>query len=148
MISTLSASITGTLSLTLSSANGYEVNLEGFGPGPRIQNKQLATSPWVPRAVPISQVLDGQQKYPLSVWVGGSTASQLSTRLADVVAAMEQVTFVFTAVIDGVTWSWNCYGADTMLGSSGEFDWWDLGAFQQVVHLIVPRDPLPVAGVV
>jgi len=146
MISSLTAAITGTVSLTLSSANGYEVNLEGFGPGPRVQQRNLARSPWIPRVVPTSIVLDGDQRFPLSIWVGGSTADELSTRLAALIDALEQYTFVFTAVIDGVTWSWNCYAADTSVGDSGSFDWWDLGAFQQVVHAQVLRDPIPLAG--
>lgn len=146
-VSSLACSVIGTTSLTLSSANGYEVNLEGFGPGPRTYKRETISSPFTRGRWLIDAQLD-QSLAPLSIWVGGSTASQLSSRLTSLLAVFDQLTYTFQAVIDGVTFQWACEPADVSLGSDGAFDFWDLGAFQQVVHMMIPRDPLPVAGAV
>lgn len=144
-VSTVTVTVTGATSLALTAANGYEVNVEGLGPGPRTYRRETVTSPFVRGRFLIDAQLDSTTA-PLSIWVGGNSAAQLSTRISALIAAFDQLTFTLTVVIDGETYEWACEPADSVVGDSGTFDFWDLGAFQQVVHLNIPRDPLPVAG--
>lgn len=144
-VSTLTVSVVGTTSLALTYANGYEVNAEGLGPGPRTYRRETVTSPYVRGRFLVDRQLDTHDA-TLDVWVYGSGASQLATRIATLLTAFDQLTYNLQVVIDGVTYEWKCEPADAAVGNGGVFDFWDLGAFQQVVHLIIPRDPLPVAG--
>ena len=144
-LSTVSATVTGTITLALSSANGYEIDADGLGPGPRTYRRETAQSPFVRGRFLIDTQLDTMQA-PVTIWVGGSTASQLNTRVAALLAAFDQLSYQLDVVIDGVTYSWLCEPADSTVGTGGVFDFWELGAFQQTVSLVIPRDPLPVAG--
>lgn len=146
-VSTLACSVIGTINLTLSAANGYEVNVEGFGPGPRTYKRETIGSPFTRGRWLIDAQLDTSTA-PLTIWVGGSTAAEMWSRTDSLLEAFDQRDYIFQAVIDGVTFQWACEPADTSIGTDGVFDFWDLGAFQQVVHLQIPRDPVPVAGVV
>lgn len=144
-ISTLAVSVIGTTSLDLTAANGYEINADGFGPGSKTFRRETATSPYVRGRFLIGAVPDVQTAV-LNVWVGGSSATDLASKVSTLLAAFEQRSYTLQAVIDGVTYQWACETADSVIGTGGTFDAFDLGAFQQVVHLSIPRDPLPVAG--
>src|SRR4051794_7570499 len=121
MVSTVTVTVTGTISLTLSAANGYEVNVEGLGPGPRTYRRETVTSPFVRGRFLIDAQLDSPTA-PLSIWVGGSTAAQLSTRVAALIAAFDQLSYTLTVVIDGETYAWACEPADSTVGDAGAFD--------------------------
>lgn len=144
-ISTVTMDVIGTISLSLTPANGYELNAEGLGPGARTYRRDTITSPFCRGRWVIDAQLDTMSA-PLSVLVMGDTAAQLEARLGTLLAAFDQRTYTLQVVIDGITHQWLCEPADSSLGTDGIFDFWDLAAYQQVVHLIVPRDPLPLAG--
>lgn len=146
MISTLTAVVTGTAGLTLSHANGYDISLERFGPGPRTWRRETITSPFMSGRWLIDSQLDTSNA-PMDVFVFGTTASQFATRTDALLDAFSQRTYNLQLTIDGVLYEWACEPADIAPGADGEFNIGDLAAFGQDFHLSIPRDPVPVNGV-
>ena len=140
---TLSVTISGTAGLALTEAAGYEV--VSVGPGARVWRKETVTSPFVHGRAVVAQVLDAGS-FPLLVRVKALTAGSLATRIAALIAAVEQPVYNTTVVIDGVTWTWRCETADTAIGDGGSLDPHGLRSLQQLVTCSIPRHPVPLAG--
>lgn len=142
-VGSIAVDVIGTTSLSLTFANGYDI--DGIGPGAKSFRRNTVQSPYVPGRF-ITDIVADYQTAVLDVWVGGSSGSQLQTRVGTLLTAFEQFTYTLQVVIDGATYSWTCEPADSAVGQAGAFEEWDLGAFGQEVHLTIPRSPIPVAG--
>ena len=144
-ISTVTVSVSGTIDLDLTYANGYELNADGLGPGTLTERREFVTGPFTRHRWLIDTQRDTSTA-PLDVFVFGSTASSFNTRAAALIAAFKQFSYNLQVTIDGVLYEWVCEPADIAPGADGKLDFWDLGAFSQVFHLSIPRDPVPVNG--
>lgn len=137
--------IIGTTSLSLTSANGYVVRSDGIAPGAKSMRRNTVTSPYVPGRF-ITDLVADFQTAELDVLVQGTSAADLRTKIGALLTAAEQYAYTLQVVIDGQTYSWMCEPADSTVGDSGAFVEADMDLFQQVVHLSIPRSPIPVAG--
>lgn len=139
----LAVSIDGTAGLDFTEAAGYYPI--ALGPGAHNWIRQTITAPNLDDEYEVSR-----KRGPMSITfvclVMASSGPQLATRLLDAIEAVEQVTYNLTAVIDGVTWTWACRGADTSIGDAGSLDARRLANRQQILTAVIPRSPKPVAG--
>lgn len=137
----------GTLSdLALTAANGYRNPRGGIGPGERVWRRQRVTSPYVHGGVLVGQVLD-IETVNLHILVEASSSTQLETRMAALLDRMEQPSYVLQVAIDSQTYRWQCEPADSSIGDEGAFDALNFMRFRQALRFLVPRQPVPLAGV-
>lgn len=151
---TITASVSrdslGLADLNIDDGSAYE--LVTAGPGLRRWVRDLAVAPAVHGAAQVSARMD-LQVAPVSVRVLASTKASLDTRSAALVAAFSQLRFNLTITIDGGTETWKCFAADggpSADGSSSDGSWDKYGllaAYRQVYAFQVPRQPVPVDGV-
>lgn len=139
----IEVSIDGDDGLDFTEANGYLVIR--VGPGSHAWDRQTVRAPFDDEVYETSR-RRGPMSIDFAVLVGGETGTQLGTRLVAAITAVEQRTYLMTAVIDGVTWKWKCRGADTSVGEAGSLDARRLAEHQQVLTANIPRSPRPVLG--
>lgn len=139
----IAVSIDGTHGLDFTEAAGYLP--VALGPGAHAWVRQTITAPNLDDEYEVSRKR-GPMSLTFVCLVGGASGPQLASRLLAAIEAVEQVTFHLTAVIDGVTWTWACRGADTSIGDAGSFDARRLANRQQLLTAVIPRSPKPVAG--
>lgn len=118
---------------------------DAFGPGAQVRRRETVTSPYVKGRTLLSAV-DDVQLASLSIEVGSTSGSGLSTNIAVLLAAFSQSTFTMSAIWDDVAVSWTCEAADYAVGPAGVLQDHDLKFFTQVVALTVPRSPVAVSG--
>lgn len=136
--------------LDLNAPGAYEA--VGFGPGQTTWRRSMASSRWVHGEV-LTHATKGLGSMPLRVRVLGASAAALDTNTAALIAAFEQWTYDFTAVVDGVTHTWRCMPADygptpDEGGSAGEYGTASLDVLAQLYTFIIPRNPVPLAGAI
>ena len=118
------------------------------GPGAKSWRRQTAESPFMHGRALVGAVLDTEVA-PLRIRVKGSTDSVLNTNLNALLRAFEQFTYDLTLTIEGVTYTWRCEPADYTIGDrGGEINTFVRLANQEWVSFEIPRNPIPVAGVI
>lgn len=123
----------------------YRITSAGIGPGTMTWRRETVTSPLVAGRVLLSAVKD-VQTVTLKVRVRATSYVELEQRINDLLAAFEQRSYSMRISYGGVTKAWTCEPADQAIGDQGVFVEGDLRGFQQVVTLMVPRSPVPIAG--
>lgn len=130
--------------LDLQQAGIYEI-LPGSGPGGLSWRRQTVRSVMMHGEALVGAVKDVQVA-PLGVRVYGTTQSQLWSRVRTLLDAFEQFSYSLTLVIGGITFTWECQPADSVVGEGGEFQKFHLMSLQTDVQLTIPRSPIPTAG--
>jgi hypothetical protein len=131
--------------LHLIPANGYSIARDGIGAGVRSWVKETATSPFVHSRAVVAQRLDVMTAL-LTVRIRAASTAQLFTRYSALIRAAEQSAWTLRLVMDGQTTRWRCETADSSVGESGVLDSVALMQHFQLVHLSIPRHPVPVTG--
>lgn len=136
----------GSADLELNDKTAFAVVL--FGSGRRTWVRDTAAAPSVHGEVQVSARM-GLGLAPVKVRALGSTTAALKANVLLIVAAFSQLHFGLKVVWD-TTWSeqWACFAADGGIDTSdGSFDPLLGMAHQQVYSWQVPRQPIPVTGV-
>jgi hypothetical protein len=140
---TVTGRVLGSPDFLLAPDAGYTI--VSVGPGVRSWQANTVESPFMHGRVLVSRRLE-QGSVPLVVRVSGVTVSQVATRTAALVAALEQFSFTLEVTVDGVVSQWACEGADSSPGDGGSFDDVLLGNYMQLMTFQIPRHPIPLAG--
>lgn len=131
--------------LAISEDNGYEI--VSWSPGQTVWRRQTARSNYTHGETLVGAVKDSMRSL-LLVRVGGATDAQMWSRIDALTAAFEQFSYQLTVTINGQVSTVRCEPADWTVGDSDSVQKYPLMARLQEVSLIVPRSPIPVAGVV
>jgi hypothetical protein len=119
---------------------GYYIDGAGLGDPLRQWRRGYAQSPWVDGKTLVSAVLD-QGSLPLAVWVNGSSASTVKTRIDSLAAAVAQFTYTVTVTIGGSADVWTADPADWSLDGQ-QWNGPALAAYWQRVNLAIPVYPI------
>lgn len=136
----------GSADLELNDKTAYSVVL--FGAGRRSWVRDTAAAPSVHGEVQVSARM-GLGLAPVKVRALGASTAALKANAVAMVDAFSQLHFHLKVIWD-TTWSeeWACYAADGGHDTSdGSFDTLLAIAHQQVYSWQVPRQPVPVSGV-
>lgn len=125
-------------------ANGYEV--VRLGPGSRSWRKETVKNAYVHGDTLVNAVLDVQVA-PMTIRVSGLTLATANSRLETLLDAFSQFSYSLGVIIDGETWVWVCQPADASVGEGGSFNKFHTMAHMYEVTLSIPRNPVPISGV-
>lgn len=117
---------------------------EGFTVGARVQRRQVAESPFLPRRKLIGAV-DDISEHIVPIIVKANGAALLQTRIDSIVDVFTQFEFNLEYIHDSgvaggdAVYMWQCEKADWSIGESGEINntFWH-GIYWQVVRFSVP----------
>lgn len=116
-----------------------------FGPGAQTYRRETIASPFVRGRFLIAATPDSQDSQ-LLLQIIGSSGSDLSSRVATVLAAFAQFSYTLTWNLDGIIASYTCETADYSVGDGGRLEDIDTVFHTVPILLTIPHDPLPVTG--
>lgn len=128
----------GDLVLDLTEANGYRL-IPPFGVSERRWRRQVVVGDDTEGDVETQSVLEAAT-YELTVWVWGSSGSQVETRITNLLAAAEARRWQLEETCDGVTTVWAANRADSTRSKDRNL----IAARKVPVALRVPVQPRPV----
>jgi hypothetical protein len=82
----------------------------------------------------------------VSVRVRAPSYDWMDYYIQQLVETFEQLSYVLTFTINGVTHQWNCEAADWALGNGGQLQDLEAMSWTQVVKFSIQRNPVPLAG--
>jgi hypothetical protein len=147
-VTTVSATISGSPGLTLTSApyfiwGGTGDGPSGMDPGQVINSRIWATSAFVAGAVQVWSV-PGEVAATLKVYVYETTdQTDLRTDLTSLIDAFQQPSYTLAFDIGGATYSWSCANADYAIDA---FPIIAVVGLCLGVTFDIPRSPIPVSG--
>lgn len=131
--------------LSLTNAEGYYVQRNGFGPGDVSFRRVYAQSPFVQGQFQVHAVKDLQHT-TMKIRVEGVDNDDMWDKIQALTTAVEQFRFTLVFNINGQVFSYTCDTADYAIGDGGEVDDLWLRSDTQLVTLDIPHFPA-VAGV-
>lgn len=114
---------------------------QAFGGAVQWSRKQVS-APWVDGEITVERHRTNVTE-PLSVYVAGTSISDLDANLGTLIAAFQQDRFTFQLVVGGANHAWDCEAADI---SQVLYDTTHVVAKYVTVTFAVPRKPIPLAG--
>lgn len=135
---------TGTTPLALDVPGHYEII--AFGPGGRSWRRDTVAGRYQHGRALLNAVLETGTAV-LQVRVHGATWTQVVNRAQVLVDAFSQLAYTLSVTIDGASSTMTCEAADISLMGGETFQKHHAMAQMQEFQLIIPRNPVPVAGV-
>lgn len=132
--------------LSLTNADGFFIQRDGFGPGDTSFRRVYAQSPFVQGQYQVHATKD-MMNSNLTIRVEGDDNTDLWAKIDALTTAFEQFRYTLVLNINGHTFSYLCDTADYSVGEGGNVqDLW-LRSDTQLVTFSIPHFP-PVAGAV
>lgn len=135
----------GELSLGRLELNQGNFRIDGadLDPGATTWQRTTADSPWVHGDVEIHRVKSAAV-IEVGLYISGVSVAELNQYKTVLAQAVEQTRFQYHRIRDGIETAWLCRSADYSIGSPYLLE-------RQLVcraKLIIPRNPVPLVGVV